>query len=151
MKKYFISCVVSTLIGASFAYLLISSYDKASAITISKGETVYYIQVGEYDNKSEMEKGMIDFESYIYSTLDNKFYTYIGISKNKENLSKIQGIYKEKGYDTYIREKELDNEKFIKVLEQYDTLLSKTDDNKTILIICNQVLERYEELVNNEH
>ena len=49
-----------------------------------------------------------------------------------------------------IKEKITDNKNFINILRQYDELLSGTSDNESIKIICNQVLSRYEELVNGK-
>ena len=94
---------------------------------------------------------MQEFTHYIYNVEDNMYYTYIGITKNKKNAEKIKEHYKNKGYDTYIKEKITDNKKFLTVLGQYDELLSKTNEEETIAVICNQVLSKYEELVNNEY
>lgn len=152
MKKYLFPSLVSIGIGTIFAYLLINSYDKAQPITISKNyDTIFYIQIGVYQNKEKMQKELQDFTSYIYNVEDNMFHAYIGITKNKENVKKIQGVFKEKGYDTYVSPKKIKNKEFIKILEQYDELLNKTNDNKTIEVICNQVLTQYEELMKSEH
>ena len=152
MKKYLFPVTVSLVLGVLMAYLLISSYDNAEGITVSKNaETVYYVQRGVYSTKENMENNMADFEHYIYNVEDNMYYTYIGMSKNKKNAEKIKEFYKEKGYDTYIKEKITDNESFLTILGQYDELLSQTDEGDTISIICNQVLAKYEELVNDEY
>ena len=90
---------------------------------------------------------MKEFTHYIYNVEDNQYYTYIGITSNKENALKIQNYYKSIGYDTFLKDKITDNKNFISILKQYDELLSKTDDNESIKVICNQVLAKYEELV----
>lgn len=152
MKKYLFPVTVSLILGTLMAYLLISSYDNAEGITVSKNaETIYYVQRGVYSTKENMEKNMADFEHYIYNVEDNMYYTYIGMSKNKKNAEKIKEFYKEKGYDTYIKEKITDNESFLTILGQYDELLSQTTEGDTIAVICNQVLAKYEELVNDEY
>ncbi len=152
MKKYLFPVIISLLLGTAMAYFLISGYDKADTIAVSKNaQTIYYVQRGVYSSKENMQNNMADFENYIYNVEDNMYYTYIGISTNKKNAEKIKGYYKEKGYDTYIKEKVTDNGNFITVLGQYDELLAKTDDGNTINTICNQVLAKYEELVSNEY
>ncbi len=134
------------------AYFLISGYDKAESITVSKNaETVYYLQSGVYSTKENMEKNMSDFEHYIYNVEDNKYYTYVGMSKNKKNAEKIKEFYKQKGYSTYIKEKITDNKEFLTILGQYDELLSSVKEDETIKVICNQILAKYEEMVNNEY
>ena len=94
---------------------------------------------------------MSEFEHYIYNKEEGKYYTYIGITQNKENAIKIQEYYKKLGFDTYIKEKVTDNKKFLTVLNQYDEILTKTSDEGTINTICNQVLSHYEELVNGDN
>ena len=152
MKKYLFPVTLSLIIGVLMAYFLISGYKNAESITVSKNaETVYYLQSGVYSTKENMEKNMSNFEHYIYNVEDNMYYTYVGMSKNKKNAEKIKEFYKQKGYITYIKEKITDNEGFLTILGQYDELLSNTDDSKTIEVICNQVLAKYEEMVNNEY
>ena len=152
MKKYLFPVITSLVIGIFLAYFLIKSYDNIENISVSKNaETIYYVEKGIYSNKENMLESMNDFEYYIYNVDNNMYYTYIGISTNKKNAEKIQGYYKQKGYDTNIREKITDNVGFITILRQYDELLSATKDGNAISTICNQVLAKYEELVNNEY
>ena len=80
MKKYLFPITISLGLGILMAYLLISSYDNAEGITVSKNaETVYYIQRGVYSTKENMENNMTDFEHYIYNVENNMYYTYIGM------------------------------------------------------------------------
>ena len=152
MKKYLFPVFLSLVIGSTMAILLISSYKSISPITVSKNaESVYYLQRGVYSSKNSMLENMQEFENYIYNVEDNKYYTYIGITKNKKNAEKIKGFYKEKGYDIYIKEKITDNQEFLTILGQYDEVLMQTTDEKTIVVICNQILSKYEEMTNNEY
>ena len=152
MKKYIFPVCFSLLIGTLMAIFLISRYDNAESITVSKyAEEIYYIQRGVYSNKKSMQDNMMDFESYIYNVEDNMYYVYIGITKSRKNAEKIKSYYKEKGVNTYVKKKITDNESFLTILGQYDEILSKTDDKGTINVICNQVLSKYEELVNGEY
>ncbi len=148
MKKYIFQILSSLSIGFILAYLLINSYESKDSITVSKNaENIYYIQKGVYSDKSTMENGMKDFENYIYNVENNLYYTYIGISSKKQNAEKIKNYYKEKGYDTIIKEKLTDNNNFMTILKQYDEILSKTEDNSALTAIENQILAKYEEFV----
>ena len=134
------------------AFLIISRYEDAESVTVSKNaEEIYYIQRGVYSNKKVMQESMMDFENYIYSVEDNMYHVYIGIAKSEKNAYKIKAYYKEKSIDTYIKKKITDNKSFLKILGQYDEILTKTNDSKTINVICNHVLSKYEELVNGEY
>ena len=152
MKKYFLPAFISFCIGISMAYSIIHQYESYDGITVSKNvKNIYYIQRGVYSNKENMENNMKNFISYIYNTEDNMYYAFIGISSKKENAEKIQNYYKEKGYDTYIKQRVLNDTDFINILSEYDTILAKTEDGEGIKTICNQVLSKYEEYVNGKY
>ncbi len=152
MKKYIFPITVSLLLGIFMSYFIISQYETSESIAVSSNATnLYYIQRGVYSTKENMNNNMKDFRYYIYNVEDNMYYTYIGISNSRDNALKIQKYYKSLGYDTYIKEKMTDNKSFITVLKQYDQLLSSTNDGNTIKVICNQILAKYEELVNGEY
>ena len=130
------------------AYFIIKQYENMPALAVSaQAENLYYIQRGVYSDLDNMKKNMQDFTQYIYNVENNQYYAYIGITTSKENALKIQNYYKSVGYDTFLKDKITDNEEFINILKQYDELLSKTEDNESIKVICNQVLAKYEELV----
>ena len=149
MNKYFFSIVTSLLIGLVMAFLLINSYDNKSMMAFKNVGTVYYIERGVYSSKENMEENMMDFENYIYNVEKGQYHTYIGITGNKDNVKKLQNYYKD--YKTQVREKITDNKNFLTALRQYDEILLKTKDEGTIKTICNQVLSKYEELINNEY
>lgn len=152
MKKYFFPVVTSFIIGTIMAFFLISRYENASVITVSKNaKELYYIQRGVYSNKDSMEENMSSFSYYIYNVEDNKYYVYVGITANYDNALKIKNYYKKQGYDTYVKTRITDNESFVTILSQYDEILKSTNDDETITTICNQVLSKYEELVSGEY
>lgn len=149
MKKYLFPVTISLLIGISMAYFIIKQYEGMPILAVSSNaETLYYVERGIYSDLENMENNMKDFTDYIYNTENNQYHTYIGITTNKENALKIQNYYKNLGYDTNLVEKITDNKEFINILRQYDELLNKTDDSESIKTICNQVLTKYEEMVN---
>ena len=149
MKKYLFPVTISLLIGISMAYFIIKQYEGMPILAVSSNaENLYYVERGIYSDLENMENNMKDFTDYIYNTENNQYHTYIGITTNKENALKIQNYYKNLGYDTNLVEKITDNKEFINILKQYDELLNKTDDSESIKTICNQVLAKYEEMVN---
>lgn len=132
------------------AYFIIKQYEGMPAITVSSNaETLYYIQRGVYSDFDNMKNNMKEFTHYIYNVEDNQYYTYIGITSNSENAKKIQNYYSSIGYDTFLKNKITDNKEFIEILKQYDSLLAKTKEDESIKVICNQVLAKYEEMINN--
>lgn len=152
MKKYIGPIISALLVGFLLAKFTIDQYDKKESLktVFSSYETLYFIQQGVYSSKESMEKNMTDFAYYIYNLEDDKYYTYIGITKSSGNLEKLKGFFENMGYITYIKEFNVESDAFIEVLNQYDNLLSQTDDENTIKAICSQVLSKYEELILNE-
>ena len=51
------------------------------------------------------------------------------------------------GYNTFTEEYLVTNKEFLKELENYDAILSTTEDDVVISSINSQVLEKYEEIV----
>ena len=46
---------------------------------------VFFLELGVYDSEVEMKESTIKFPFYIYTLKDNKYYVYIGITKNENN------------------------------------------------------------------
>lgn len=148
MKKYIFPAFLSVIIGVSLSFLIIKSYDNTSLITVSANtKKVYFIQSGVYSDKQNMINSMTDFENYIYSVENNLYHTFIGMTKSQNNANKIKEKYKQENITTYIVEKNITNSDFITILKQYDDVLTKTDDTKTIKVIENQVLANYKEYI----
>jgi len=113
--------------------------------TFSEKNTVYFLKLGVYDTKQAMDDNTHDFNYYIYKEEDSKYHVYVAITKDKNNLDKLKGYFKNKGYIINEEEFDIKNESFITILNQYDELLRNTKDDQTISAICNQILSKYEE------
>ena len=130
---------------------ILNQYSDFNVFPVSFGyDDVYFLEKGVYDNEDIMRENMSSFNYYIYDIEKDGYHTYLGITKKRENALKVKEYYAKKGYDIYIRENSIKNDKFISVLNQYDILLSESSDD-TIDGICNQILSSYEELVINEN
>lgn len=110
-------------------------------------ERAYFIELGEFTSLDEMEKAVVNLSSYIYEEINKNYYVYVGITKSKENASKLKGYFEKLGYNIYIKEIAIDNEEFLEKIYNFDALLSRTNDDGAIRTICNQVLAKYKELV----
>lgn len=150
--KFIIPLICAILIGFLLGKFMFNQYDsKTSLKTVfnDKSKSIYFIQQGVYSSKESMETNVSNFTSYIYDVKDNKYYVYVGMTGNKENVSKLEGYFKKMGYDIYVKEFNIDNNAFLESLSQYDELLLQTSDEKAIKTIENQVLSKYEELIQN--
>lgn len=120
--------------------------DKTIIPVFNQGQSLYFIQYGVYSNIDNMKDQADKLSSYIYSLENDKYHVYIGITKSKDNASKIEGYYKEIGYSTYVKQLNVSSKDFLDVLEQYDAVLEKTIDKKSIALICSKVMTKYKEL-----
>lgn len=151
MKKYFWSIFFSLLIGIYLGKFMLNQYNDFNVFPVAYGyDTLFFLEQGVYSDIDSMKEGMSSFSYYIYDVRDGKYHTYVGITKNRENASKIKEYYDNKGYDIYIRENNIDSSSFVSVVSQYDLLLIDASGD-AIDDICNQVLSSYEELVINEN
>ena len=150
MKKYVLSIFAALIVGAVFGNLLLKQYEAYDGIkfTSNEGEMLYFIRYGIYDSVEDMEKKTLSLVNYVYNVVDNKYYVYIGITKDGDNLIKLNNYYSSLGYKTITEEFLVTNKLFLEELLNYDSILASTDDEIVISSISGLVLEKYEEFVN---
>ena len=146
MKKTMLLAVIFVVLGAICGNYL---YQKApDSISVFQEDNAYYfLQEGVYSSKEIMQENAGDLTNKLTILEDNKYYVYVGITKTRENAEKIQKIYKDMGYQTYIKEMKLDNEEFSNNVVQFDLLVKESDSADDILTIEEVVLANYEELI----
>lgn len=150
MKKNILLMLFCIGLGFYLAFLFFQSYQAKEVKPVSLQsniEKAYFIQLGVYSNLDQMKQKLSDLKYYIYMKENEFYYAYAAITKTEENQKKLKDFFTNLGYDIYVKEIELDNPEFRKILIQYDTLLKETKDENAIMEICNQVLKKYEELV----
>lgn len=148
MKKNLVPIVLSIIVGFLSAKFMFNQYDYKSNIksVFNSGTKIYLIQAGVYSSLDTMKENMDKYGYYIYSFQNELYYSYVGIIKNSDNIDKIKGYYKELGYDIYIKEKNINDKDLVGIIEQYDNLLYKTNDNNIIKAILEQTLLVYEKM-----
>ena len=150
MKKYILSFLIALTIGFFLCKFFLNQYNNYTNVTVSNmGDTLYFIQYGVYSNYDSMEENTINLQNYVYNIDDNKYYVYIGITKDEKNKNKIVNYYNSIGYETIVKEYQIKNEKFINELINYDNVLRETTDETAISSLINQILIKYEEVAIN--
>ena len=119
MKKYFLSIFIALIVGFFLAKTFL-----------------------------EMEKKTLSLTNYIYRENNGQYDVYIGITKDADNLIKMNNYFSSIGYHTITEEFLVTNPTFLKSLQNYDMILQGTDDGVVISSISSQILEKYEEYVN---
>ncbi len=146
MKKTMVLAVVFVVLGAICGNYL---YEKApeSISVFWEDDTYYFLQEGAYSSKKIMQENVKDLTNKLTTFEDNKYYVYVGITKNKKNALKIQKIYEDMGYQIYIKEVVLDNEEFANNVTQFDLLVNESESSEDVLTVEEVVLANYEEII----
>ncbi len=147
MKKKLIWGLVFILIGI-FCSRYISNINAKSIF--NSGELYYFVQEGVYTNKKVMNNDLKDIKNRAIISKNNKYYVYVGISKDLEIAKLIKKIYEDKGYQIYIKELSVDDKEFSSNVEQFDLLIKNSSNDEDILTIESVVLSNYEEIINNK-
>ncbi len=151
MKKTIIGIIIAVLSGAFLAKLTFDAYENVDVKhVISYDTSVYTLKYGTYDSVDDMINSISDFERYIYIESDDEINVYIGVAKTEDSIKKIKDIYDSKNIDSTIETINIDNDEFIQNLNEYEKLLEVTDDENSLLIIENQILSCYEDLMVND-
>lgn len=127
------------------AKIMFNQYDTKYAST-NVFDKAYFFQVGVFTKIENMNKEASKYDSYIYIKKDDKYYVYIGITK--DNYEKLQNYFDNLGIETYVKEMEI-NSKFSSMLKEYDSKLKDATEEDTKKII-NDILKVYGEISNDK-
>ena len=139
--------IFCSLLSVIYGKYIIDIYKSNTIEVISEYENIYILQQGVYSTFDNANKNSKDLYYYIVEKDDKYYRVYVGITQNKENSEKVKGIYKGKGKDIYVWEKQVNNNEFLEALKQYDNMLNEKNEEKDILEVEKKVLEKYEELI----
>ena len=147
-EKIIMPIIACVLVGFVMGKFMFNQYDNGVALTsnLTEKEQLYFLQQGVYSSLDSMKENTSSLPYYIYNEEDSKYYVYVGITKDKDNLEKLKGFYQDKVYDIYIKSIEVSNKEFLEIFNQYEQLLQKTTDANAISAIESSVLAKYEEL-----
>lgn len=145
MKKIIIKGLIFIIIGFLIGNYLFGS-KKDLIKRINNSEVYYFLQEGVYSSKDNLNNNLKSLSQKVIDYQDNKYYVYIGITKDKEVADKIKKIYEEKGFKIYEKELLLESQEFSSNVEQFDLLIKSTNKEDEILTIEEIVLANYEEI-----
>lgn len=151
MKKTILWILLAGISGIILGRLTFNKYENLTVEnTIKLDDGVYMLKYGIYDSFDLMINDMSSIERFVYIKENEKYKAYIAISKSMDNINKIKKIYDNKNYNLEIEQVNIDNNEFILNLDEYEKLLDACEDEKSILIVVNQILSCYEKLVSND-
>lgn len=151
MKKSIIPIIFALLVGFFMTKYVLDNYNNKEELipTFIESENLYFIQQGVYSSYESLKENLIDFDNYIYTIINSKYYAFIGITSNLENVDILKDYYKSLGYITYVKEFKVSNKEFLAAIKNYDNVLSYETNEIVLKTLINQVLKKYKEVVLN--
>ncbi len=148
MKRTLLWVFIALASGALLGKLTFDRYDNLSIKQVANlDEKIYMLKYGSYSSEDDMSNKLKDIDRYIYIEEDGNYSVYLAITKTLDNANKILNLYTLKNIKLEIEKLSIDNEEFISNLNEYEKLLSATEDEKSLLIIQRQILACYTSLV----
>lgn len=139
---------MALLSGAILGKLTFDRYENLEVEkVVNLNDKIYMLKYGSYDNEEAMAENVTLVERYVFIENDGKFSAYVGASTTKKNAQKIADIYASKNVKLTIEKVTINNDEFIQNLNEYEKLLEATEDEKSLLIVQNQILSCYEQMV----
>ena len=144
MKKI-LPIIFGLVVGLVFTKLFYSSYN--ATMTFNESVNVYVFQQGVYSSLDSVKEN-VNLNYYIYEKNGDMYYVYSAFTTNSNNVDKLKVYFEDLGYSIFLKEVNMNANNFTETLKQYDLLLEKTNDQKTIEAINANVLSVYEEVYN---
>ena len=145
--KFLIPILGSIILGIIIGRIFFNEYDKNTLSVFKEMQNIYFVQLGVYNNLEILKEKVKDYKDYLILLEEDGYHIYVGISKDKKVAERIAGYFKNSGKDTYIKEKKVDNTRFLNILSEYDKITTIVTSEKDLMDIERIVLSNYEELV----
>ena len=140
MKKFIITIIIAILVGAGLGIYSYTKFNEEKDIPVTKvNQQVYAIQIGVFDS---IENANLLANNYggIIILDNNKYRVYLAIVSS--SLNKIKNYYDEKKISYYIRNIDVSDDFYNKLMD-YETILNATSKENYDEII-KKILKEYE-------
>lgn len=143
MKKFFITCLSSFLIGGLFAFYVLKDFKNDGVLALDSYHEAKAFQVGAFGTLESAQKRQNDFPISIIVKEDSMYRIYVSILKEEENIAKMEAYLKEQGIDLYLKQIYISSS-FEEKLKKIETLLQKSNNQDTYPTINKEILKNYE-------
>ncbi|MBQ3469111.1 MAG: hypothetical protein IJH18_03585 [Bacilli bacterium] len=148
LKRDLLFLFIAVLIGAFVGDFVSTHYGKKIPV-ISHSNSFYIMQEGVYNSEEQLRENVKSLSPKAVINKDDKYYVYVGITKDEKVLEKLFNIYKDKGYTIYTKEEDFNNAEFARINSQFDEMIKKTNDPEEILKMEELVLASYQQKLKN--
>jgi len=146
-SSFFVAVIATVFITILVADIFYKKYQEGYKDVFSDTNSLYFLQQGAYNNLDVIKKNCKKLEQYIIVEENDKYYVYVGVTKDKILADKIKATFKEEEIDLYVKEVYINDQTFVNEVEQYDVLLDTSKTMKEINSVMKSVLATYEEIV----
>lgn len=145
IKKGLIPIFLAVICGGICGKLVCDIYIDTASSKLENTK-IYLIQAGAYSNYDTMVSNT-NVNNYVYYEDDDGLYkAIIGITENYDNIEKIKSTY---SGEVIISEYYSLNEELNKQIKEYDTKISKLEDEKEIKNLVLEMLSLYKDKEEN--
>ena len=148
LKRDLFLLFIAVLLGAFIGDFISTKYGKAIPV-FGKNNTFYIMQEGVYNTKEQLQENVKNLSPKIVINKNDKYYVYVGITKDEDVLEKLFSVYKDRGYTIYTKQEDINNLEFSKLSSQFDELIKNSDDSDEILKLEEIVLSNYKQRLLN--
>ena len=145
MKKLIIKSFIFISIGFLLGNMIFDN-NKEFFRKMKSTDTYYFLQEGVYSDYNNLQNNISKISEKIIEEQQDKYYVYVGITKDKTVAELLKNIYEKKGIKVYQKEKNISSREFSENVNQFDWLMKETEDEDQILMIEKIVLANYEEI-----
>lgn len=146
-KNFFITMIVAIILGSILGNFLFEQYKLESREVIKEVNSLYFVMEGSYSSLEQAKKATEDISVKLITKEDANYVVYLAITKDSNNLDKLEKLYKDLNINTTIKTMSVSNKEFLAAIEQLDLLIDNTEGNDEILSINEVILSNYQEFV----
>ena len=146
-KSTILYILIAVIIGITIGRYIFNEYNIEAKTTIKEENSdIFLMQYGVYSSEENMLTNTKKLKNYFYYKDNDGYHVLIGITKNENLKQKIVDSYGI-SENIYMKRVNVNNQEFLNLLNQYDDLVSTTDDKDIIISAQKQILSKYEELI----
>lgn len=140
LKKIVIPIFLAVICGNLCGRLMFNIYEEKGSSTLNSN-VIYLLLDTSYNNYDEMKASTIS-SNYIYYEDKGKYNVVVALTKNEDNISKIEELYNKK---LTINKYLINDEEIINKLNEYDEKLSNSTNNDEIKDIIRDMNNIYKD------
>ena len=140
LKKIVVPIFLAVFCGFLCGRLMFNIYEEKGSSTLNSN-VIYLLLDTSYNNYDEMKASTIS-SNYIYYEDKGKYNVVVALTKNEDNISKIEELYNKK---LTINKYLINDEEIINKLHEYDEKLSNSTNNDEIKDIIRDMNNIYKD------